>query len=311
MMKIQKIDPKRLKELRGKMSRQDLADKSSVSARQIARIEASTASATVRSHTVKRLASALGVDSEVLSGSKPADGAVRRHPSADKQLHLKIDSEVQLAYDLVEHSYPYSPGMKDIINWAPLFFVLLAEGSLAWRTRCLEKIDEAMKSLDVAATQQKHLYFTRYLTDVETGYWAEEDSIKKADICGETIRSDDSLMEFAGSNESFYGLNPFMAHLQKLSLEIEIKDKAFPVGIPGDPWDPFAYIYGFLKDELEEITGGSDNAEWALRFGDVRLSDIPEELMPGEEKDDHKNERVAWLEDRLSSESRAKLTLTI
>jgi len=146
---------------------------------------------------------------------------------------------------------------------------------------------------------------------VETGYWAEEDSIKKADICGETIRSDDSLVEFAGSNESFYGLNPFMAHLQKLSLETGIKDKAFPVGIPGDPWDPFAYIYGFLKDELEEITGGSHDAEWALRFGDVRLFEIPEELMPGEEKDDRKNERVAWLEGKLSDESRAKLTVTI
>lgn len=327
-----KIDPKNLRELRAskKWSRQKLTDKSKVSARQIARIESSSESVTVHSTTSKGLARAFNVSEEVLSGNEPVDIArltsMQRQasklgadadalsgdkPSSDKQLNLRIDSGVRLAYDLVEHCYPYSPGMKDIINLAPLFFVLLAEGSLDWRKKCLEEIRRASDHLYETAKAENHLYFTKYLANVEDGYGAEEESIEKTDICGETIRNDDSVLRFADTDEALYGLNPFMAYLRKLSRDAGILDKVFPIENSDDPWGPESYIYLFLKNELEEITGGSDDAEWALRFGDVRLSEIPEELMPEKEKDDHKNERVAWLEGKLSDESRAKLTVKI
>ena len=328
-----KIKPERLKELRRDVkewSRQKLAAESKVSARQIARIESSAASVTVRSTTAKRLARAFDVSEEVLGGNEPVDTArltpMQRQasklganadalsgnkPSSDRQINLKIDSSVQLAYDLVEHCYPYSPGLKGIVNLAPLFFVLLAEGSLDWRKKCLEEIRRASDHLYETAKAENHLYFTKYLTSVEDGYGAEKDSIEKTDICGETIRNDDSVLLFADADESLYGLNPFMAYLRKFSRDTGILDKAFPIENSDDPWGPESYIYLFLKKELEEITGGSHNAEWALRFGDVRLSEIPEELMPGEEKDDHKNERIAWLEGKLSDESRAKLTVIV
>lgn len=324
-----KIRPERLKELRRDVkewSRQKLAAESKVSARQIARIESSAASVTVRSTTAKRLARAFNVSEEVLSGNEPvdiarltsmqrqasklgadADALSGNKPLSDKQLNLKIDSGVQLAYDLVEYCYPYSPGMKDIINLAPLFFVLLAEGSLGWRKKCLEEIRRASDHLYETAKAENHLYFTKYLANVEDGYGAEEESIEKTDICGETIRNDDSVLLFADADESLYGLNPFMAYLRKLSRDAGILDKVFPIENSDDPWGPESYIYLFLKNELEEITGGSHDAEWALRLGDVRLFEIPEELMPEKEKDDRRNERIAWLEGRLSNESRAKL----
>ena len=52
-------------------------------------------------------------------------------PSQDVQLSIKINSQVRLAYDLVKHRY--GPSQKEIIKLAPLLYVLLAEGSLAWR----------------------------------------------------------------------------------------------------------------------------------------------------------------------------------
>lgn len=328
------IEPERLKELRRDVkewSRQKLAAESKVSARQIARIESSSASVTVRSTTAKRLARAFDVSEEVLSGNEPvdvarltsmqrqasklgadADALSGNKPSSGKQLNLKIDSKVQLAYDLVEYCYPYSPGLKSIINLAPLFFVLLAEGSLDWRRKCLEEIRRASNQLYETAKAENHLYFTKYLTNVEGGYAAEEESIEKTDICGETIRNDDSVLFFADADEALYGLNPFMAYLRKFARDTGILGKkVFPIENSDDPWGPESYIYLFLKKELEEITGGSHDAEWALRSGDVRLSEIPEELMPEKEKDDRKNERVAWLEDRLSDESRAKLAVKI
>jgi len=327
------IRPERLKELRRDVkewSRKKLAAESKVSARQIARIESSPVSVTVRSTTAKRLARAFNVSEEVLSGNEPvdtarltsmqrqagklgadADALSGNNPLSDKQLNLKIDSGVQFAYDLVEHCYPYSPGMKDIINLAPLFFVLLAEGSLDWRKKCLEEIRRASDHLYETAKAENHLYFTKYLANVEDGYGAEEESIEKTDICGETIRNDDSVLLFADTDEALYGLNPFMAYLRKFARDTGILDKAFPIENSDDPWGPESYIYLFLKKELDEITGGSHDAEWALRLGDVRLFEIPEELMPEKEKDDRKNERIAWLEGRLSDESRAKLTATI
>ncbi len=163
------IRPERLKELRRDVkewSRKKLAAESKVSARQIARIESSPVSVTVRSTTAKRLARAFNVSEEVLSGNEPvdtarltsmqrqagklgadADALSGNNPLSDKQLNLKIDSGVQFAYDLVEHCYPYSPGLKGIVNLAPLFFVLLAEGSLDWRKKCLEEIRRASDHL--------------------------------------------------------------------------------------------------------------------------------------------------------------------
>jgi len=327
------IRPERLKELRRDVkewSRKKLAAESKVSARQIARIESSPVSVTVRSTTAKRLARAFNVSEEVLSGNEPvdtarltsmqrqagklgadADALSGNNPLSDKQLNLKIDSGVQFAYDLVEHCYPYSPGLKGIVNLAPLFFVLLAEGSLDWRKKCLEEIRRASDHLYETAKAENHLYFTKYLANVEDGYGAEEESIEKTDICGETIRNDDSVLLFADTDEALYGLNPFMAYLRKFARDTGILDKAFPIENSDDPWGPESYIYLFPKKELDEITGGSHDAEWALRLGDVRLVEIPEELMPEKEKDDRKNERIAWLEGRLSDESRAKLTVTI
>ena len=116
-------------------SRNQLADRSGVSERQLARIE-STGGA-VRMTTRKKIAEALGVDREKLSGAN----SVPRNPEKleDVGLRVRVSPQLQLAYDLV--SFRYGPTRREIVELAPLLFVLLAEGSLAWRLERAEKVD--------------------------------------------------------------------------------------------------------------------------------------------------------------------------
>ena len=61
--------------------------------------------------------------------------------------------------------------------------------------------------------------------------------------------------------------------------------------------------YEICGDELDEVTGGSQCAKWALEYGDVRLPDIPI-LLDLEGRSKFKELRVLWLEHRLSNDAR-------
>lgn len=56
-------------------------------------------------------------------------------------------------------------------------------------------------------------------------------------------------------------------------------------------------------DFPDEVTGGSDAARLALECGDVRLSDIPDELLGGDAND----ARIEWLEAKLGTVGRRLL----
>ena len=291
------ISPERLKTLRDQKgwSQDKLASESKVSKRQIIRIENSKTSVNVRENTVKRLAHALKVERMVLTGNKPLDPE-QQLPVRDVQLSSRISSQVRLAYDLVEHRY--GPSYKDLINLAPLLFVLLAEGSLAWRRQYLDEIGEAMERLRAFSKERKHLYFTHQQTNIELGLCAEEESIDAADLRGDALRNrDDTTLDFAG--EDLYEVTPFADYLCKLSEELGISGIVdFGSGVSDDPWG--AEPYQICRNQLSEITGSSKDARWALEHGDVRLSEIPRELMPEKAKD----RRIEWLESKLSDKTR-------
>ncbi len=293
------INPECLKALRGQKgwSRQKLADNSKVSARQIARIEDSKTSVTVRENTVIRLAGALKVDREILVGNKPLD-PVQPVPqtNADIQLGTRTSPQVRLAYDLVKHRYGAS--QRDIINLAPLLFVLLAEGSLAWRRQYVDEVEEAMDRLSAFGKKWSHLYFTYYQGNIECGFWAEKESIEAADLRGDTLRNrDDANLDFA--DEALYEVTPFADYLCKFSKDLGISGIVdFGSGVADDPWG--TEPYQICRNELNEISGDSKYARWALEHGDVRLSDIPRELMAKQARD----RRIDWLENKLSDKTR-------
>lgn len=294
-----KIDPASLKALRAQKgwSRQKLADESKVSARQIARIEALKTSVNVREYTVVRLSRALKVDREILVGNKPLD-PIQPVPqtNADIQVGTRISPQVRLAYDLVKHRY--GPSQKDLINLAPLLFALLAEGSLAWRRQYVDEVEEAMDRLSAFGEKQSHLYFTYHQANIECGFGAEKESIESADLRGDTLRNrDDANLDFA--DEILYEVTPFADYLYKFSKDLGISGIVdFGSGVADDPWG--TEPYQICRNELNEITGGSKYARWALEHGDVRLSEIPKELMPEQAK----GRRIDWLENKLNDKTR-------
>ena len=339
----QRINPERLKELRTrlKLSRRKLAKRSGVSERQIVRIEDADTNSPVRPATLKKLADALDIDAEMLAQNSKHHDPVPLPPPQDIQLSIKVDSQIRLAYDLVKHRYGAS--QKDIINLAPLLYVLLAEGSLAWRKQWLEEAKVTMNRLEQLADQRRFL-------DIDEGQMEESITVEQ-----ESIERNDHLGRIAEAKGGWWVVHDhdsqFTEYLSNLSKELNISGKIdygindieelindyFGSGIDlTDPkfsefrnnrtmltrfiddglrtesyeifsniFNEYALVWGvknylICQKDLVEISGNSMEALFALVRGDVRIPEIPDELMTEPMKD----KRVEWLESRMSIETK-------
>ena len=297
-----KIDPERLSRLRKKneFSRPQLAKRSGISERTIQRLESKSESKQCQKtheHTVNRLAKALGVRAGVLTGELPfrESGKEPAYGSERVQISAQIAPKVRLAYDLIKRRYGVSPA--EIINMAPLFFALLAEGSLAWRREKLKEVEEAIYRLESIDGVWSFGFDNATSVVAYDGVSIEENSIDKADLFGEHLFSSLTI------DVSFdpYEDNPFASYLRKLKDELDIAGVVdvdsgkLRFGVPLKFPD-----YDICRDELDRITNGSDFApalaRMALKIGAARLSEIPEELMA----EDASEKRAQWLEDKLS-----------
>ena len=177
------INPDTLKTLRRnkRMSRRDLAKRSGVSERHIARLESSRPS--VRASTINSIAGALKTDKTTLT----SDAGVNATDRQDVQMGLKVYSQLRLAYDLIGHRYGIS--RSQLVELAPLLFALMAESCLAWRRESLNEVEAAMSRL-TELSQMSQLGFASLLFDVDTGCGVEEDSIEQADLLGDVVRRD-------------------------------------------------------------------------------------------------------------------------
>ncbi len=302
------IDPSCLRTLRKgrKLSREKLASQSGISARHIARIEGQEEPYNLHPQTLARLARALAVKTAALTGEEPPPPSPQ--PSGSVRRSIQTGPATRLDYDLVNRRYGVTA--QQIIDLAPLLFTMLAEGSLAWRREKLEQMDQALSDLRKLADEHSQLYFTRLQVDIDTGAGIEERSIAQADILGDLARGEDNEYNWL---DAVLDVNPFADYMCKLANDIDQPDiiRFKESEAPEDPEDflpPLVFrheIYGvkpfrLCPKEMDEITGSSKFAQWALVCGDVRISDIPHELM----SEDAKEERVKWLEGRLSSQAR-------
>lgn len=293
------IDPKRLRHARGRLSRAQLAKKSHVSERQIRRLEDTRPekrNGRTHAHTLDRLAKALRVEPGVLTGELPLPDSGKAATTPDPmrtQIGAQIAPKARLAYDLVR--YRYGVSVTEIINMAPLFFVLLAENSLAWRREKLEEAGEAIRRLEQIDDEAWGSLFSLALATIDVqapGSW-EKESIDKADIFGEQPFSNTTMIPDALSEG-----NPFSSYLREVANTLKPADGAGVVGVDGgDHGFGFSRFpdYDVCRDELDSITNGSSKAKAALEFGLVRLSDIPEELMA----EDAGEKREEWFKDRI------------
>ena len=245
--------------------------------------------------TVERLAKALQIAPEVLTGELPLPQTGKAPAPAQRvQVNAEIAPKARLAYDLVKSRYGVSA--TEIINMAPLLFVLLAEGSLGWRRSKLEEAGEAISRLDEIGNEVGYWLFGTATTVALNADTLEKESIAKADIFGDHLFSD-SHDTFGDDPFDRSKSNPFAGYLRKLAadlenpgvVEVERDDLSY-----GSPWLRFP-DYDLCNDEIEKVTNDSLDAKRALETGHVRLSEIPEEL----KGDDAGKERAAWLEERL------------
>lgn len=291
------IDSDNLKALRKNkgLSRSALADKAGVSERQLARLESSDLKRrAVRATTIKRIAKALGADVKQLSGAPPV--APKPTPREHGRVGVRVSAQLRLAFDLV--GLRYGPTWRQLLELAPLLFVLLAEGSLAWRKERVAVIDEAIRNLR-ELSDESQFSFAHCIEDIAEGLEYEKGSIANADLLRDDVRREQ--WEFAGDGE------PFAAFLRKMAEDVgtegavKFERSYSAVGWSNAIWGAEPYMV--CKDTLDELTGGSEYAQWALVHGDVQLSKIPKELLKPEAKDD----RIAWLESKLSDDERDRV----
>ena len=287
-----KIDPERLNTLRKekRLSRLQLAERAKISERTIQRLENEPhRSQKTQEHTLNSLAETLGVEPGVLTGELPlpeSDEMPADNPDR-VQIGAQIAPKTRLAYDLIKRRYGVN--VTEIINMAPLFFALLAEGSLAWRREKLKEAEEVISRL-----WKIDGFWSGGSAYIEHGWnegaGGEEDSIGRTDLFGEHL-DDDMGKPFDSSKN-----NPFTYYLRKLANELNISgivgvDKGV-LNIASDFKFPH---YNICNDELDRIANHSLDAKRTLETGCARLSEIPEELM----KEDAGEERAKWLENKL------------
>ena len=293
-----KIDPERLRRLRNDkgLSRARLGEQARISERTIQRLELEAEqSQSTREHTLRRLAKALGVEESVLTGEAPLpdSGGTAAPDTGRVAIGAQIAPKARLAYDLVRRRYGVSA--TEIINMAPLFFVLLAEGSLARRREELEQVGEAIDRLDQVGPTTGSWIFGPGAYRAGEARRVEQESIDANDVFGERLFDSSNLAFLDEPFDPAEG-NPFASYLRRLAdalgnpgaVGIEQNDLSYgsPLRFPD---------YDICRDELDDITNGSPDARRALETGNARLAAIPEELT-GEEAG---AARAAWLKDTL------------
>ena len=289
------IDPKSLKQLRESkgLSRAALAKLSHVSAKQIQRLEQpQEASLEPRKSTVDRLVRALDTEPDVLAGKKVPDPYFSLLPPTIRVSH-RLGFGARLAYDLVEGRY----GVKAdaIVNMAPLFFVLLAEGSLAWRGKELDALKEKVDEVTKAAGRSNRHRAGFHANHCEDGLRCEKEAIEQ-----KVLLRDPYEFGYDFPPDEDKTTNPFAEYLQELLGQPQLFGELDVTGIevgkgfvwPGD----LMPSYSVCKDELVKTASANTRALHVLQAGDVRIADIPERLRGKIAAGD----RQEWLESEAS-----------
>ena len=296
-----RIQVNRIKELhaRSGKSQEQLARQAKIHRRHFQRIEQCQEDTySVRENTLEKLARALKVAPEVLTGEHdmpPSDGKAARSDGSRvvRQTTIRLDTQSTLNYDLIERRYGVN--LQEVVNIAPLLFVIHAEQSLRRRKRLnksrLESVEQIME-LSEAFPKLKSL-----IGYPDSDYWFE-DSDQHLSELGSIDNNDIFAERIYNETPGDGGANPFVAHLDAVLAEMDSPLLARISRFEDLPFDAVMYFPGnrvpdheVCRSDLLEITGSDFLALMALKSGAVRIRDIPEELMA----DDKLVERVTWL----------------
>lgn len=295
------IDPKTLRRMRERagMSQIELAHKAKVSPRTINRIETSQTEYRCRPDRAKALAAALGVKPDHLVRSN-------RAPELEEELMRMrgmwklsgyVSSRFRFHADMIEQTYGVS--QQELLELAPLLFVLVAERSLSERRRAAAEAEQLLASMGAPAGHPQ-LVFLGMTGMFHDALSEEMASINKKDIFAEKVS--DIVTEHG---ELGVGQNPFVETIMRLVADSD-PSVVRRAGFSGEEatWWPLGIEIALFMEKLHEITNRDLLATEALIGPEgTRVNEIPMDLLTPDRRED----RIQWLADQLPSERRAEL----
>ena len=263
-------------------SQQQLAEAIRCSKDTVSRWECGRASR-VRSHLRERLPEALRVTWEQLT--KPADqpGNILDGPTIKVSIGAHARTPLQLA------ALRYKVRPRDILELAPLLFVIIAERSLLERRHQLQEmcavVEEVEKRLGEYHVDLGEIY-TAGSMSVGNLLWSEGDSLDKKDVFGRTI-----------GHECRKDVGPFVQFVRDLAKDLPEDTVVSIESVHGDTISR----YRIADDTLRDVTGISEEDEQNEKLLDhIRsgLIDFAECLRV--RRDEDETQYRQWLSEELS-----------
>ena len=246
----------------------------------------------VRAHLRQPLCQALGVEWDALT-SPPDDPEATPRPFGPTRLQRWVSRHVPPALILVAERYGIRP--KDVLDIAPLLFLIAAERSLLERRRRLDEIYAIQAEAERRLTEKSaHLGGTvaaglMYADDMLA---TEEKSLRGRDIFG-------SLIEYEYRNDGDEG--PFVHFVRGLA---EGLPQGAVTSIESHGGDTIAN-YRVADDTLRELTGIAENEGESEILSRIRSGGIDlGECLSARRKRDEAGYRQ-WLQDALAEAKEA------
>ncbi len=268
------VNPEALKAARKhqRMTQQQLADALKCSKDTVSRWERG-ANRRVRPYLQERLGDALHVKWENLT--TPPEQTVRKQEEiyGHKWIKWAAPTNIRTALQLVALRYNVKP--NEVLELAPLLFLIVAEKSLLERRRRIDEIDAIYAEMEKkvgdnpATTYLGGILATRNIT-AEEHLAEEEKSLAKEDVFGRLID-----FEWFGSRSDEDSEGPFVHFIRDLAKGIPEDALASIGSFDGDTIDSYQIADGTLR----ECTGISEDEEQGekllcyMRLGSIDLAE--------------------------------------
>jgi transcriptional regulator with XRE-family HTH domain len=304
----QTIDPSRLKKLRAdagltqaalgkKCARVEIdGKKAPVDKQTIYRIETSDHRQAVRPGTLARLAAALDVSPDVLTGQAPLPESeptpARPSNDDDYSINVSVDGAIRNAFSLVQMRYRVP--IARIVELAPFLFVLAAEASLERRRIKLEELKNAFTGVQFLLSNFPHLSTFLCPPDPDgPDLDVEAKSISARDILGDNLPDTETLGQLFEPDCEESEHNPFVVYLK----EAAPTDRGV-ASIRG--FDRDSSGFDVCREDALKLAGGDEGLANDIVGGWAPLHKMPRELL----NDDAIDARIAWLREQRDASVR-------